>query len=69
MIRFDTLNKKPKLWNVAALSGVLLAILAVLLLRGAERNAAAISLSLSAYLLIVLVLLGRAFCGQLRYNP
>ena len=69
MIRFDTLNKKPKLWNVAALSGVLLAILAGLLLRGAERNAAAISLSLSAYLLIVLVLLGRAFCGQLRYNP
>ncbi len=69
MIRFDTLNKKPKLWSVTILSGVLLAILAVLLLRGAERNAAAISLSLSAYLLAVLVLLGRAFCGQLRYNP
>ena len=69
MIRFDTLNKKPKLWNVAALSGVLAATLAVFLLLGAERFAVAISLSLDLYLMIVLALLIRAFLGQLRYNP
>ena len=43
MIRFDTLDKKPKLWNVAALSGVLAVVLAVLLLTGAEEHAAAAS--------------------------
>ena len=69
MIRFDTLNKKPKLWNIAVLTGVLALILAVLLLLGAERCAVPISLSLGVYLLIVLVLLARAFLGQLRYNP
>ena len=69
MIRFDTLNKKPKLWNIAALTGVMAAVLAVLLLSGAEKNAAVISVSLGLYLLIVLVLLSRAFFGQLRYNP
>ncbi len=69
MIRFDTLNKKPKLWNIAALTGVLAAVLAVLFLSGAEKNAAVISVSLGLYLLIVLVLLSRAFFGQLRYNP
>lgn len=69
MIRFDTLNKKPKLWNIAALTGGLALVLAFFLLRGAERFAAAISLCLGLYLLIVLVLLIRAFLGQLRYNP
>ena len=69
MIRFDTLDKKPKLWNTAVLTAVLAAVLAVLLLRGDGQNAVAISVSLGAYLLIVLVLLGRAYVGQLRYNP
>ncbi len=69
MIRFDTLDKKPKLWNTAVLTAVLAAVLAVLLLRGGGRNAVAISVSLGSYLLIVLVLLGRAYVGQLRYNP
>ena len=41
MIRFDTLNKKPKLWNIAALTGGLALVLAFFLLRGAERFAAA----------------------------
>ncbi len=69
MIRFDTLNKKPKLWNIAALTCVLAAVLALFLFLGAERWAAGISICLGVYLLIVLVLLMRAFCGQLRYNP
>lgn len=69
MIRFDTLNKKPKLWNVAVLTGIQAAVLAVLFLLGAERHAVLISLSIDLYLMIVLVLLIRAFCGQLRYNP
>ena len=63
MIRFDTLDKKPKLWNTAVLTAVLAAVLAVLLLRGDGQNAVAISVSLGSYLLIVLVLLGRAYVG------
>lgn len=69
MIRFDTLDKKPKLWNAAILTGVLAAVLTVFLLLGGERYAAAISVSLDVYLATVLVLLIRAFLGQLRYNP
>ena len=69
MIRFDTRNKKPKLWNVAALSGVAVAIAAALLLTGAEEHAAAVSLVLDLYFPLVLVLLIAAFRGQLQYNP
>ena len=69
MIDFDTLDKKPKLWNVAALTGVLAAVLAALLFTGAQAHAAAISLVLSLYYPLVLLLLLRAFRGQLRYNP
>ncbi|MBQ6465465.1 MAG: YdcF family protein [Oscillospiraceae bacterium] len=69
MIRFDTRDKKPTLWNVAALTGVLAAVLAVFLLLGAEQHAFAISLSLGLYLVLVVILLIRAYFGQLRYNP
>lgn len=69
MIRFDTRDKKPKLWNIAALSGVTAAVAAALLLTGAEKHAAAVSLVLDLYFPLVLVLLIAAFRGQLQYNP
>ncbi len=68
-MKFDTLDKKPKLWNVAVLTAVLAAVLTAFLLTGAERHAAAVSLSLAVYFVIVLALLMRAFFRQLRYNP
>ena len=60
--------KKPKLWNVAALSAAEIAVMAVLLTRGPVLSAA-VSLSLCIYLALVIGLLLRAFFGQLRYNP
>ena len=60
---------KPKLWNIAALSGVTAAIAAALLLTGAEKHAAAVSLVLDLYFPLVLVLMIAAFRGQLQYNP
>lgn len=38
MIRFETRNKKPRLWNVAALAGVAAAVLAALLIRSLGLN-------------------------------
>ena len=69
MIQFDTRHKKPKLWNIAALSGVLAAVVAVFFLLGAERYAVGIALTIDLYLIAVLILLLRAFYGQLQYNP
>lgn len=67
-MKFDTRDKKPKLWNIAVLSGALLAVIALLLHLGAERYGAAISVSFIAYYVIVLVLLLSAFCKQIQYN-
>ena len=42
-MRFDTRDKKPKLWSIAVLSGLFLALLAVFFRLGAEEYGAAIS--------------------------
>ena len=68
--RFDTLNKKPKVWSIAVLTLVLAAIIAVFLFTDtAEVRAVEISAFVAVYFLAVIVLLLRAFFLQLRYNP
>jgi len=69
VIRFDTRNKKPKLWNIAVLTGILAAALAVLLITGAQEHGVAICIVFDLYYPLVLALLLRAFRGQLQYNP
>ena len=68
-MKFDTRQKKPKIWNIALLSAVLAAVLAVFLLLGAERWAPVISLVFAVYELLVVILLLSAFYKQLQYNP
>ena len=68
-MKFDTRNKKPKIWNIAALSVVAAALIAVLAITGAEEHAIAISVVLDAFFLTAIVLLVRAFFAQLQYNP
>ena len=68
MIKFDSLNKKPKLWNVAVLTAAAAAAIAALVLSYAQKNMLYICLVLDAYFLIVVILLVRAFFRQLRYN-
>lgn len=68
-LKFDTLHKKPKVYNVALLSLLVLLLLAGLhFWGGAWRFGLAAGL-LGLYLLAVAALLTRAFFLQLRYNP
>ena len=69
MMRFDTRDKKPKVWNVGALTLVLGVVLSALWISGGEERAAEMSIVVAVYLLAVIVLLIRAFFLQLRYNP
>ena len=69
MLKFDTLDKKPKLYGILAETCVVAAVIAVLLWRGADRYAAWITGLTTAYLLSVVVQLLIAFFRQLRYNP
>ncbi len=67
--RFDTLDKKPKLYNIAAISVIAVICIAWLLYEDAGRYAGAVSIVILLYFLAVQILLIRAFFRQLRYNP
>ena len=64
-MKFDTRDKKPKLWNIAAVTAVFAALLAVLVWLGAEKYAVAASIGFDLYYLIVLFLLVSAFFKQI----
>ena len=68
-MKFDTLNKKPKVWSIGVLTLALGVVLAALWISGGEERAAEMSMAVAVYLLAVIVLLIRAFFLQLRYNP
>ena len=68
-MKFNTREKKPKVWNIAALAAVTAAAAAVLAVTGAEPHALAICIILDAFFLSAIVLLMRAFFAQLGYNP
>lgn len=68
-MRFDTLDKKPKIWNIAALTAVTAAVVSALVFIGGDRYALATCAVMIAYLSAVIVLLFVAFFRQLRYNP
>lgn len=68
-MRFDTRDKKPKVWNIAILSALAALVLAVLAAGGSERHVLGIAFTFDVYLGLVLVLLLRAFFAQIQYNP
>ena len=67
--KFDTLHKKPKVYNIALLSLLVLVLMAALLLWGGTYRYGLAAGLLSLYLLGMAALLARAFLLQLRYNP
>lgn len=69
VIRFDTRNKKPKLWNVLIQAVFVIAALVLMVRDDAHRHAVAISALIAVFLLAVLVQLFVAFFKQLQYNP
>ncbi len=68
-MRFDTLDKKPKLYNVLILTAVFALIEGILLAVDAKKLSVPICAASLLYLVAVIVLLVRAFVRQLRYNP
>ncbi len=69
MLRFDTRDKKPKVYGIAVLSAAVLIGLAFLTRCGETARIQWGSLLLSVYFAGVIALLLCAFFGQLRYNP
>ena len=68
-MRFDTRDKKPKLWNVLIQALLAAALLLLMIRDGAHRHAVAISALLAVFLLSTLIQLVVAFFRQLQYNP
>ncbi len=69
MIKFDTIDKKPKLYNLAVMTLLFAAAVAALALTGAEEHKFIISALCLAYLLAGIFMIQRAFVNQLKYNP
>lgn len=67
-LKLDTLRKKPKVYNIAVLSAVMLTALLLLIALVGERLIRFSCLVTAAYFLAVTVLLIRAFFLQMRYN-
>ena len=68
-MRFDTRDKKPKLYHVLFLTAVVAVILGVLQALGQEAYILESSIVLAVYFAAVIVLLLIAFVQQLQYNP
>lgn len=68
-MRFDTRDKKPRIWNILILTIGTAVMLGILGADGAEKHAIPISLVLSLFFLTAILLLLRAFWEQLQFNP
>lgn len=68
-IRFDTREKKPKLYRLLIPVAVSAFIISFLLFRDPERYAPVICLTVAALCLVVVAGLLHALCCQLQYNP
>ena len=69
MIRFDTLDKKPKIVNVAIASAAAVVLLVIAAFAAGGAGFWVSNLILTVYFLTVICMLVRAFFLQLRYNP
>ena len=67
-MNLDTLDKKPKVYNIAILTGIMMAVLAAVFAFGGGRQLLYSCLLICAYFLAATVLLIRAFFLQMRYN-
>ncbi len=68
-VKFDTRDKKPKIWNVAVISAVAVIAVTVLAVTTGNRYIMPISLIMDAYFVGVIIMLITAFFRQLQYNP
>ncbi|MCR5611911.1 MAG: YdcF family protein [Clostridiales bacterium] len=68
-VRFDTLDKKPKLFDVLIVFAITLAAVVILSATWGKRYTLVSALIVDAFLLYAIARLSVAFIGQLRYNP
>lgn len=68
-MRFDTRDKKPKLYDLLLITLLIVFAVFWLTLRGGEKADLPILLILDFYFAAALILLIRAWIGQLQYNP
>ena len=68
-MKFDTRNKKPKLWNILIQAVFVIVILLLMIRDGAHRHTVTISALISVFLLAALIQLVVAFVRQIQYNP
>ena len=68
-VHFDTRDKKPAVYNIAALSAVVLAGLLLMMRTEGPQTLLRANVLMIVYCAAVVVLLLRAFFGQLEYNP
>ncbi len=66
-MKFDSRDKKPKLYNILILSIVV--VLAIFLIARGAGNVLHVFIVLDVYLLAVFIMLLSAFFGQIHYNP
>ena len=68
-LRFDTLDKKPKLYDVLIVGAIVLAAVTALFVFGRGGFDLPAVLIMDAFFIYAIVRLAIAFVGQLRYNP
>ena len=69
MIRFDTRDKKPKLYGLAVITAAFAVLITLAALLGGEKAAVPCEAAVIAYLILAEAALINAFVGQLKYNP
>lgn len=68
MLRFDTSDRKPRLWNIAVATVVFAAVMAFATIVG-TTDPVVFPLIVDAYLAAVIIMLAAAWIGQIHYNP
>ena len=69
MMKFDTRNKKPKLYHLLVISVTTVILLTVFMLCHGDHQSMHMMIVLDLYFAVSLVLLVSAFFKQLQYNP
>ena len=69
LMKFDTRDKKPKVWNIAIISAIV-AVLTIILIHGnLQEHAVVLGLIFDVYFVVVFFMLIVAFRRQIQYNP
>lgn len=68
MLKLDTRTKKPKIYNIAALSVVTAAIMGFFMYSSFDQNGVIAGAVFAMYLMAVIVMLADAFFKQIQYN-